>query len=145
MARKALTRLTAAVQIHKEPMSQTLANFDDFAQQVTDTIDELGEVAETDAEETQQTRTARRQRDAARDEAVGFLEKMQLAAEAMEFFQPDAFDDLHAIFDTHNPTRSPSTRTEDLLDRDAEPNADGPDADAPPTHRRRRRRRCHAR
>lgn len=132
-ARKALTRLAAAVQIHRDPMSQTLANFDDFAQQVDDTIESLGEVADADAEETQQTRTARRRRDAAREQAVGFLKKLQLAAEAMTFFQPDALEDLHAIFDTHNPTRRPTVHEEDILERDADSGDDlDEDPQAPP-------------
>ena len=131
-ARKALTRLKAALEIHDEPMSETLANLDDINQQVSDTIAELDEVSATDATETAETKSAQRQRDELRRQAVNFIRNMQLAAEALEFMQPNALEDLHAIFDTHMPRRRPTVREEDLLEGlDNDPQAPTADEDAP--------------
>ncbi len=112
MARKALTRLTAALEIHKKPMKKVLANLSDFKKTLRDTVDELEDVAAANASEAQETRAARRERDAARQEAVNFARNLQLAAEAMEFFQPDALADLLAIYDAHNPASTPRTSDE---------------------------------
>ena len=131
-ARKAVTRLEAALEIHKEPMAEVLANLDEFQGEVEATAQKLEEVADDDANESQETRSAKRERDAARREAVGFVHNFQLAAEAVEFFQPDALEDLHAVFETHNPTGPTRTGDEELDEPSEDDTPERPvDSDAP--------------
>jgi hypothetical protein len=129
-ARRALTRLQAALEIHEKAMRRKLANVDAFKKRVDDVFTQLNEVAEDDAVEAAETNAAQRRRDETRHEALTFMRNMQLAAEAVEFMQPRALGELHAIFDTHNPKRRPSTQDVELEIAAQAPDA-GVDASTP--------------
>lgn len=115
-ARKAMTQLFAAINIHGERMKQEVANFDDLEASMKEVAEELEEVSKTDALESAETDAARRKRQATRREAIDFIRDAQLAAEAVEFVQPEALEELHAVFDAHVPDHRRTTAEEDEID-----------------------------
>ena len=126
-ARKALTRLEAAMAIHADAMSGRLANVEAFQEEMDEVIETFEEVREGDATESAETKAAYRERQEARENAVDFVRNLQLAAEATEFMQPAALENLHAIFETHVESRRPSVRDEDILEDSGDPIAPTPE------------------
>lgn len=119
-ARRAMSRLSAALDIHGDAMRDELANVDALEQNVEKVSDELDELANERATETAETAAARRKRQAVRLEAVTFIRDAQLAAEAIEFLQPEVLEQLHAIFDAHVPDHRRTATEEDEINEEAD-------------------------
>jgi hypothetical protein len=125
-ARKALTRLEAAMAIHGDVLDERLANVDAFRQEMEDVIVRFEEVRDGDALETGETKGAYRRRQEARAEAVDLIRNFQLAAEATEWMQPEALEKLHGIFDAHVESRRRTVREDDILENSGDPETPAP-------------------
>ncbi|QDG51115.1 hypothetical protein FIV42_10325 [Persicimonas caeni] len=102
-ANNALRTMRAGLKHHASHLQKHVANYDEILAEVETLLQRVDELGNADAEEQAETRTAAHERDQAKEDALDFIDRLDLTARVASPWVGGILAELDAIFAEHVP------------------------------------------
>lgn len=104
-ASKSMQYARTAIIKSRESFDETFSRTELLIEQANSLIEGLDQIRQLETVESQETRTAKRERSDLIEKALDFIRETKMVALSVEYTSIEALRDLRIIFETHNPKR----------------------------------------